>query len=83
MVFPIGVHHVQAMTRLIGLNAVQKRNAILVAVGTVMCARPSEPANVQTCDVHWGFDAVSHARYADGVGLRCGSAKTTRVGAAS
>jgi len=70
LVFPIGVHHVQAMTRLIGLSAVQKRNVILVAVGTVMCARPSEPTSVQTCDVHWGVDAAFHARYEDGVGVK-------------
>ena len=28
LVYPIGVHHVQAMTRLIGLSAVQKRTTV-------------------------------------------------------
>ena len=83
LVYPIGVHHVQAMTRLIGLSAVQKRNVILVAVGTVMCTRPSEPASVQTCDVHWGSMQLSTRVTRTAWGSRFGSANTTRAGAAS
>lgn len=70
LVFPIGVHHMQAMLRLIGLSPVQRRNVVLVACGTVMCARPCEVPSVQTCDVHWGVDAAFHERYEDGVGMK-------------
>ena len=70
LVFPIGVHHMQAMLRLIGLSPVQRGNVVLVACGTVMCARPCEVPSVQTCDVHWGVDAAFHVRSVDGVGMK-------------
>ena len=70
LAFPIGVHHVQGMLRLIGLSPVQRRNVVLVACGTVMCARPCEVPSVQACDVHWGVDAAFHSRYEDGVGIK-------------
>ena len=76
LVFPIGVHHVQAMLRLIGLTPKERRNVILVVSGTVMCARVSEPTRVQTCDVHWGVDACFDAQYEEGIGIKIRKGKT-------
>jgi len=70
LVFPIGVHHIKAMLRLIGLSPLQQRNVILVAVGTVMCARPCEMPALQVCDVHWGVHAAFHSMFSDGIGLK-------------
>ena len=82
LVFPIGVHHIRAMLRLIGLSPVQRRNVVLVSSGITMCARPSEVPSVQTCDVHWGVDAAFQAQYADGVGMKVKNRKndTARCG---
>ena len=54
----------------IGISPTQRRNVVLLACGTVMCARSCEVPSVQACDVHWGIDAAFHARYENGMGIK-------------
>jgi integrase len=63
LIFPIGVHHVQMLMELAGLNLTQRRDMLICVVGTTGCLRVGEVENLQICDAHWEHDAAWDAQY--------------------
>ena len=70
LLFPIGMHHVQRLLQLIGLSALQKRAAVVAVLGTTLCCRVSELANLQMCDLLWDLDAAYHPELRGGLAVR-------------
>ena len=70
LLFPIGTHHVQRLLQLIGLSALQKRAVVVTALGTALCCRVSELANLQMCDLLWDLDAAYHPELRGGLAVR-------------
>ena len=70
LLFPIGTHHVQRLLQLIDLSPLQKRAAVLTALGTALCCRVSELANLQMCDLLWDLDAAYHPELRGGLAVR-------------
>ena len=68
--FPIGPHHIPRLLQLIGLSLMQQRAVMITVLGTVMCCRVSELANLQICDLLWDFDAAYHADLRGGMAVR-------------
>ena len=68
--FPVGPHHLPRLLQLIGLSWMQRRAVMITVLGTVMCCRVSELANLQICDLLWDFDAAYHAELRGGMAIR-------------
>ena len=68
--FPIGPHHLPRLLQLIGLSWTQQRAVMVTVLGTVMCSRVSELANLQFCDLLWDFDAAYHSDLRGGMAVR-------------
>ena len=68
--FPIGPHHLPRLLQLIGLSWTQQRAVMVTVLGTVMCSRVSELANLQICDLLWDFDAAYHSELRGGMAVR-------------
>ena len=73
---PISRDWVVRMLSLRGLSPATERNCLAAVTATVNCLRPSEGANLQTCDVLFGFDARIHTAYADTAALNIKERKT-------
>ena len=68
--FPVGPHHLRRLLLLAGLSNNQQRAVIITVLGTVMCCRVSELANLQLCDLLWDFDAPYHEDLLGGLAIR-------------